>query len=473
MQAVRRPGGWRRAFAFFGPAVLVSVGYMDPGNWATDLEGGARFGYQLLWLLLASNILALFLQNLCARLGVVSGLDLAQACRSAYPPGVVYCLWFLCELAIIACDLAEVIGSAVALNLLFGIPLAWGAAITAFDVFLLLLLQRHGLHRLEAIVAVMVLTIGICLLAQIFLVQPDWSEVAGGFRPRLDEASLYIAVGILGATVMPHNLYLHSALVKTRPVAPTVPARRAALRVSFYNTLVALNLAFLINAAILVLAAGVFHTSGLEVSDLGEAHGLLAPMLGTAAAPMLFAIALLCAGQSATVTGTMAGQIVMEGFLRLRMTPFARSLLTRALAVTPAIAVLGIAGEQSAMTLLVGTQVVLSLQLPFAIVPLLRFTAAREMMGEFASRAGMRAAGWTGAALVIAANGWLVVQMAMRLEGLALFAASLGIIACAALLSYVAFLPVRQPAEAMSSTMGTVKPAWPGHLIEGGVSKLW
>jgi manganese transport protein len=436
--------------------MLVSVGYMDPGNWATDLEGGARFGYQLLWLLLFSNILALFLQNLCARLGMVAGMDLAQACRSAYPRPVVYCLWLLCELAIIACDLAEVIGSAVALNLLFGIPVAWGALITALDVFLILLLQRHGLQRLEALVATMVLTIGACLLVQILLVQPVWTEVATGFRPRLDSASLYIAIGILGATVMPHNLYLHSALIKTRTVAPTVPARRAALRVSLLNTLLALNLAFLINAAILVLAAGLFHPRGIEIGDLREAHGLLAPLLGTAAAPVLFAVSLLCAGQSATVTGTMAGQIVMEGFLKLRMSAFARSVLTRALAVGPAIAVLALAGEESTMALLVATQVVLSLQLPFAIVPLLRFTSANALMGEFASGLAMKAAGWAGAAIVITANGWLVVQMAMKLQGLALYLAMLGVTLCVVLLAYVGLTPLRPRGVRMPSTLGQI-----------------
>jgi manganese transport protein len=429
---------------------------MDPGNWATDLEGGARFGYQLLWLLLFSNILALFLQNLCARLGMVTGMDLAQACRSAYPRPVVYCLWLLCELAIIACDLAEVIGSAVALNLLFGIPVAWGALITALDVFLILLLQRHGLQRLEALVAAMVLTIGACLLVQILLVQPVWTEVATGFRPRLDSASLYIAIGILGATVMPHNLYLHSALIKTRTVAPTVPARRAALRVSLLNTLLALNLAFLINAAILVLAAGLFHPRGIEIGDLREAHGLLAPLLGTAAAPVLFAVSLLCAGQSATVTGTMAGQIVMEGFLKLRMSAFARSVLTRALAVGPAIAVLALAGEESTMALLVATQVVLSLQLPFAIVPLLRFTSAHALMGKFASGLAMKTAGWAGAGIVIAANGWLVVQMAMKLQGLALYLAMLGVTLCVVLLAYVGLTPLRARGLRMPSTLGQI-----------------
>ena len=436
--------------------MLVSVGYMDPGNWATDLEGGARFGYQLLWLLLFSNILALFLQNLCARLGMVAGMDLAQACRSAYPRPVVYCLWLLCELAIIACDLAEVIGSAVALNLLFGIPVAWGALITALDVFLILLLQRHGLQRLEALVAAMVLTIGACLLVQILLVQPVWTDVAAGFRPRLDSASLYIAIGILGATVMPHNLYLHSALIKTRAVAPTVAARRAALRVSLLNTLLALNLAFLINAAILVLAAGLFHPRGIEIGDLRDAHGLLAPMLGTAVAPVLFAISLLCAGQSATVTGTMAGQIVMEGFLKLRMSAFARSVLTRALAVGPAIAVLALAGEESTMALLVGTQVVLSLQLPFAIVPLLRFTNARALMGTFANGLAMKAVGWAGAGVVIAANGWLVIQVAMKLQGVALYLAMLGVTLCVVLLGYVGLTPLRQHGLRMPSTLGQI-----------------
>jgi manganese transport protein len=439
-------GGRARALLFLGPAVLVSVGYLDPGNWATDLEGGARFGYQLLWLLLLSNLLAMLLQNLCARLGLVTGLDLAQACRAAYPRPVVYGLWLLCEFAIIACDLAEVVGSAVALNLLFSIPLAWGALITALDVFLLLLLQRHGLRRLEAIVAVLVLTVGACLVVEVWLVRPVWSEVAGGFRPRLDQASLYVAIGILGATVMPHNLYLHSALVKTRRVGPSIGALRAALRTSFMNTFLALNLAFLINAAILIVAAGAFFSNGLGIADIRDAHGMLAPLLGTALAPALFAIALLCAGQSATVTGTLAGQVVMEGFLNLRMRPFARSMLTRSLAVGPAIAILVFAGEKSAMALLVATQVVLSLQLPFAIVPLLRFTSGRGLMGPFASSVAMRLTGWSGAALVISANSWLVLQTGLQLSGLYFFLAMAGALLCTALLVYIALVPLNGPA---------------------------
>ena len=438
-----RGQSWPRSLLFLGPAIFVSVGYMDPGNWATDLEGGARFGYQLLWLLAGANILAMVLQQLCARLGVITGLDLAQACRQSYPRPAALCLWVLCEFAIIACDLAEVIGSAVALNLVFNIPLAWGAVITVFDVFLLLTLQRYGLSKLEALVGVLVLTIGACLVLELWLVKPVWTDVAAGFVPRLDSASLYIAVGILGAIVMPHNLYLHSALVKTRKVGNSELERRAALRTSFANMFVALNIAFLINASILIIAAGLFYSRGLDITDLREAHQMLAPLLGSMLAPTLFAVALLCAGQSASVTGTMAGQVVMEGFLNLRINPFARRLLTRSIAVIPAVATLVLAGEQSAIALLVGTQVVLSLQLPFAIVPLLRFTNNRRLMGSFASGAGLRIAASAGAAVVIVANVWLVMNVALRLEGALLVAALAGIALFIAFLVFIAVVPLR------------------------------
>lgn len=429
-------------FRYLGPAVLVSVGYMDPGNWATDLEGGVRFGYQLLWVLVLSNVLALLLQNFCARLGVVTGRDLAQACRDNYQRPVVLCLWILCEVAIIACDLAEVIGSAVALNLLFGIPLSIAAMVTALDVFLVLLLQQYGISKLEALVGVLVLTIGSCLFAHVLIVHPDWSMVLQGFKPRLSEPSLYVAIGILGATVMPHNLYLQSAMVKTRVVGPGAQARTKALRNSFFNSLIALNVAFLINAAILVVAAGTFHFHGIPVEDLRQAHGLLAPVLGVAMAPTLFAIALLCAGQSSTVTGTMAGQIVMEGFLQIRWSPFARSMLTRGIAVVPAVLVINVAGEESMLMLLVATQVALSLQLPFAIVPLLRFTDDKRLMGAFRTRTPLRIAGWAGAALIVAANCWLVYALTVRLSGAPFVIAILGESLCIFLLAYISFVPL-------------------------------
>ncbi len=405
----KRGAGSSRLLAFLGPAMLVSVGYMDPGNWATDLEGGARFGHQLLWVLVVSNLIALLLQNLSARLGLVSGLDLAQACRALYPQPVVLALWGLCEISIIACDLAEVIGSAIALNLLFNIPMIWGAIITAFDVLLILVLQRYGIRRLEAIVTVFILTIAACFAVELYLVQPVWGEVASGLRPRLTGAGLYIAIGILGATVMPHNLYLHSALVKTRAVAPARPAQARALKCNFIDTLLALNFAFLINASILIVSAEVFFRHGMPVNDLREAHRLLTPLLGATLASSLFAIALLCAGQSATITGTMAGQVVMEGFLNLRISPVLRRVLTRALAVIPAVLVLAIAGEQRSIELLILTQVVLSLQLPFAIVPLIRFTNQKQLMGSFVNGRVIKWLGIACAGLVIVANAWLSI----------------------------------------------------------------
>lgn len=422
-----------------GPALLVSVGYMDPGNWATDLEGGARFGYQLLWVLVLSNLIALLLQTLCARLGVVSGMDLAQACRACFPRPAVLGLWFLCEIAIVACDLAEIIGSAIALNLLFGIPLVWGAAITALDVFLVLLMQRYGARRLEAVIFVAVFTIAACFAVELWLVDPHWAEVAQGLRPQLDRDALFIAIGILGATVMPHNLYLHSSLVKTRRIA--ADARRRALRFYFIDTAVALNFAFLVNAAILIVSAAVFYRHGIAVHDLREAYRLLSPLLGVGLASTLFAIALLCAGQSATITSTLAGQIVMEGFLRLRMAPALRRLLTRALALLPAIITLALYGEAHSIDLLIATQVVLSLQLPFAIVPLLRFTTDAALMGVFRTGWTLRVAAWCCALFVIAANCWLVAEVLTRWAH-PLVAALLGAAYLGALV-YVARVPLR------------------------------
>jgi manganese transport protein len=424
--------GRARLWPFLGPALLVSVGYMDPGNWATDLEGGARFGYQLLWVLVACNLIALLLQTLAARLGLVTGRDLAQACRELYPRPAVYLLWVLCEIAIIACDLAEVIGSAVALNLLFGIPMLWGALITVADVLLVLMLQRSGARRLEAIALVLVLTIALCFAVELYLVRPQWHEAARGLVPRIDGASLYVAIGILGATVMPHNLYLHSALVKTRVVAPGPAARQRALRFTFVDTFLSLNFAFFINAAMLITAAGVFFAAGVPVDDLREAQRLLAPLLGATLASILFAVALLCAGQAATITGTLAGQIVMEGFINLRLPLGLRRVLTRGLAVVPAVVVLAVAGEKRALDLLVVTQIILSLQLPFAIIPLIRFTSHAGLMREAANSVGIRYAGWIIAAAITFANGWLALRTGAgsaisvpMLGGIALYAAAL------------------------------------------------
>ena len=437
-------GGLRRFLAYLGPATLVSVGYMDPGNWATDLEGGARFGHQLLWVLMAANGIALVMQTLSARLGVIARLDLAQACRACYPRGVAYVLFALCELAIIACDLAEVLGSAVALNLLFGLPLVWGALVTALDVFVLLALQRAGMRRLEALVTVLVLTVGGCLAVECWLAGPTWHSLRDALSPRLDAASLYVAVAILGATVMPHNLYLHSSLVQTRAAPSTSKATRRALRYNFIDTLIALNLAFVVNASILVLAADVFHAAGIVVTDLRDAQRLLSPMLGTTLAGLLFAVALLAAGQSSTITGTLAGQVVMQGFLQLRGSPVLVRLMTRGIAVFPAVIMLSLVGDDATASLLVGTQVVLSLQLPFALVPLIRFTASREMMGAYANSRTITAFASIAALLIIACNGWLVVQTIGANHGL-MATACLALLGAGALavLGYLALTPLR------------------------------
>ena len=440
--------GLRRFLVYLGPATLVSVGYMDPGNWATDIEGGARFGYHLLWVLVVANGIALLMQTLAARLGVVARLDLAQACRACYPRPVAYALFALCEVAIIACDLAEVLGSAIALNLLFGIPLVWGAVITALDVFALLALQRFGMRRLEAVIIVLVLTVGACLGIEVWLAEPTWHSLSNALSPRLDAASVYVAVGILGATVMPHNLYLHSSLVQTRVAPLSAEARRRALRFNFLDTLIALNVAFCINASILILAADVFHAAGLEVTDLREAQQLLSPLLGTGLAGLLFAVALLCAGQSSTITGTLAGQIVMQGFLRLRGSPVMVRMITRAIAIFPAVLVLGTMGEDATVPLLVATQVVLSMQLPFALVPLIRFTASRAVMGAYVNARTITGAAAIAAALVIACNAWLVVQTITDHLPPALMAMALVLgFAAAALLAYLAVTPLRAPDE--------------------------
>ena len=402
--------GRARLWRFIGPAGMVSVGYMDPGNWATDLEGGARFGYQLLWVLLAANLVAVLLQSLAARLGIVTGRDLAQSCREGYSRPIALALWVLCEVAIIACDLAEVLGGTIALNLLFGIPLAWGALITGCDVMLIIALQHYGIRKLEAVVAALVLTTGGCMALNVLFASPDWKAVAGGLVPHLNSASLYVAIGILGATVMPHNLYLHSALVQTRRIDHGLAAQREAIRYNFIDTALALNIAFLVNAAILIVSAATFFTRGIEVTELRQAHELLTPLLGTAAASLAFAIALLAAGQSSSVTGTLAGQIVMEGFLKLRMSPVKRRLLTRLLAVVPAVVVLAVMGEAGLLRLLVLSQVVLSLQLPFAMVPLIRFTNDRRAMGALANSGWVRRLAYAVAASITALNIGLVWQ---------------------------------------------------------------
>lgn len=399
--------GWRQFLAFLGPAYLVSVGYMDPGNWATDLEGGARFGYALLWVLLMSNMMAVLLQTLAARLGVVTGHDLAQACRAEYSPGVNVILWLLAEIAIAATDLAEILGTIIALKLIFNLPLLQGCVVTAFDTFLLLYLQRWGMRQVEALILTLVATIGGCFLIQIYLAQPDWGGVATGLVPTMPEGALFVAIGILGATVMPHNLYLHSALVQTRRIGTDRLSKKIACRYYLMDSTIALNLAFFVNAAILVVSAAVFHANGIEVASIERAHELLPRFLG-GMAPILFGIALLCAGQSSTLTGTLAGQIVMEGYLHLRLAPWLRRLVTRLLALIPAVVVISVAGEESTQGLLVLSQVILSLQLSFAVIPLIHFTSNRRNMGEFATPWWGQVLAWTAATIIVGLNAFLV-----------------------------------------------------------------
>jgi manganese transport protein len=397
----------RRFLTFAGPGYLVSVGYMDPGNWATDIAGGAKFGYALLWVILLSNLMAIFLQTLCARLGIAAGRDLAQACREQYSKPAAYVLWILCEIAIIACDLAEVVGSAVALNLLFGIPLVWGVLITGFDVMLLLAAMHFGFRKIEAIVLTLVTTVAVCFALQLFLSRPELGPLAAGlFVPSIpDSQAFYIALGILGATVMPHNLYLHTALVQTRDVGETSAGKRAAIRYNTTDTVVALGAAFFVNAAILVVSAAVFHRAGhFDVGELQEAHRLLAPLLGAPIAATAFAVALLASGQSSTITGTLAGQIVMEGFLRIRIRPWLRRLLTRLLAIGPAVFLISASGGKDTVGLLVFSQVVLSMQLSFAIFPLMKFTSDPKLMGEFANPLWVKVVGYTICTLIASLN---------------------------------------------------------------------
>ncbi len=401
---VKKRGGIRRLFAFVGPAYLVSVGYMDPGNWATDIEGGARFGYMLIWVLLMSNIMAVFLQTLCARLGIVTGLDLAQGCRREYSRPLNFFLWILAEIAIAATDLAEVLGTIVGLNLLFGLPLLWGCLVTAFDTFLLLALQQLGMRKMESFIVMLVATIGGCFLVEVYLAEPDWGGIVSGFVPHLQPSALYVAIGMIGATVMPHNLYLHSSLVQSRAVSNTFTGRREACKFNLIDSVVALNAAFFVNAAILIMAAADFHSRGILVTEIQQAHSLLDGLLGTRLAPIAFAVALLASGQSSTITGTLSGQIVMEGFLNMRMRPWLRRLLTRGIALVPAVIVIAFAGDTGLYRLLILSQVVLSLQLPFATIPLIHFTSDRGKMGAFANRMWVKIIAWIIAAIIVALN---------------------------------------------------------------------
>ena len=395
--------------AFSGPGYLVAVGYMDPGNWATDLAGGSAFGYTLLSVILLSNIFAMVLQALSAKLGIVTGLDLAQACRDHYSAPVRMALWVLCELAIVACDLAEVIGTAIALQLLFGIPLVLGVVLTALDGLIILLLQQRGFRKLEAFIIALLIIIAGCFAVEMALSQPSISAIAGGLIPRAEivtnPAMLYIAIGIIGATVMPHNLYLHSSIVQTRRFDDNEKGKREAIKFATIDSSIALSLALFINASILILAASTFHQAGrTDVAEIQDAYQLLTPMLGLGLASTLFAVALLASGQNSTITATLAGQIVMEGFLDIRLPAWLRRLITRLMAIVPAVTVAAIYGESGTAKLLVLSQVVLSMQLPFAVVPLVQFTSDRARMGRFVNSAWLKYAAWAISAIIISLN---------------------------------------------------------------------
>ena len=405
---------WRKLIAFSGPGLLVAVGYMDPGNWATDIAGGAKYGYRLLSVILISNLCAMILQHLALKLGIVTRRDLAQACRDHYPAKVNFVLWILCEIAIAACDLAEVIGSAIALNLLFGLPLVWGVLITAVDVMVVLLLQNWGFRALEAVVVTLILTIGGCFAYELVASRPDAVQVMGGLVPTpeivMDPGMLYIAIGIIGATVMPHNLYLHSSVVQTRAFSRDDRGREMAIRFATIDSNVSLSAAFFINATILILSAAAFHgTSHQDVADINDAYHLLTPVLGAPLASAAFAIALLASGQNSTITGTLAGQIVMEGFLDLRLRPWLRRLVTRLIAIVPAAIVAAVSGPRGIGELLILSQVILSLQLSFAVVPLVRFTNDREKMGRFVNSSRLKTVAWVVTALILVLNAYLLV----------------------------------------------------------------
>jgi manganese transport protein len=447
--SVQNKGGWRKFMAFVGPAYLVSVGYMDPGNWATDLQGGAKFGYQLIWVLLLSNLMAILLQSLSARLGIVRRLDLAQANRETYPPFINFILYLLAELAIAATDLAEVLGMAIGIKLLTGMPLMYGTMITVFDTFIFLFLQRYGIRKMEAFILVLVATIGFSFLIQMFIAKPDLSYAIKGFIPsKLSPEALYIAVGIIGATVMPHNLYLHSALVQTRKIERTSKGIRKSILYNFIDSAVALNAAFFVNASILILAATAFFSTGnTHVARIEEAHSMLAPLLGSELAPILFAIALIAAGQSSTVTGTLAGQIVMEGYLKLRLNPWIRRLLTRLIAIIPAILVIGIMGEEHVDELLIFSQVILSLQLGFAVIPLIHFVSDKTTMGEFVIHWSVKTMAWIVASILVFLNGNLVVGFVTSFyngtgNGLVKFLLIVLVLLFLALLIYIVVFPI-------------------------------
>jgi manganese transport protein len=423
---------WRKLLAFSGPGFLVAVGYMDPGNWATDLAGGAQFGYTLLSVILISNLMAILLQHLCVKLGIATGRDLAQACRDHYSRPTVWFLWILCEIAVAACDLAEVVGSAIALQLLFGIPLVWGCVITALDVIAVLFLQSKGFRYIEALVIALMATIAGCFAAELFFSRPQLAPVLFGFVPRSEilknQEMLYVSIGIIGATVMPHNLYLHSSIVQTRKYEQTPEGKREAIKFATLDSTAALMFALLVNGAILILAAAAFHWSGhQDVADIQSAYKLLSPLLGVGGASALFAVALLASGQNSTLTGTLAGQIIMEGFVNIRLRPWLRRLITRAIAIVPAVCVIGFFGERETTRLLVASQVILSMQLGFAVWPLLRFTGERAKMGEFVNPFWIKALGWATAALIIVLNLKLLFDTFMPASVLKAFYGHLGL----------------------------------------------
>ncbi|MGD8739783.1 MAG: Nramp family divalent metal transporter [Desulfobacterales bacterium] len=464
----QHPNLWKRIFAFAGPAYLVSVGYMDPGNWATDLEGGSRFGYALIWVILMSNMMAVLLQTLAARLGIVTGKDLAQACRSEYSKAASFALWIMCEIAIAATDLAEVLGTILGLNLLFGLPLLWGALVTLFDTFVLLAIQKLGIRKMEAFILSLISIIAGGFIVNLFLAKPDWGAAATGLAPSLPVGSLYIILGIIGATVMPHNLYLHSSLVQTRRVSRTIDSKLQACKYNFFDSVIALNAAFFVNAAILVLAAAVFYRHGIIVTEIQQADKLLEQLLGTQAAPIAFGLALLAAGQSSTLTGTLAGQIVMEGFVRIRLRPYLRRLITRSIALLPAVVVIWISGDEGTYKLLILSQVILSLQLPFAIVPLVHFTSDKLKMGSFASKLWVKVLAWATSAAIIVLNGKLVYDEIMDwIEGGAPLLVSILTIGIAAAISfflvYIILLPLIRGEKSWREEKPTGAPA----VIEG------
>ena len=459
VDTLQKKGFLKKLLAFMGPAYLISVGYMDPGNWATDLAGGSRFGYTLLWVLLMSNLMAVLLQSLSARLGIVYGRDLAQACREVYPKPVNIGLYFLAEIAIIATDLAEVIGMAIGLNLLFGLPLEWGIILTFLDTFILLYLINKGMRKMEAFILALVFVIGLSFLIEMFLAKPVINDVIKGFIPAIPNSeALYIALGILGATVMPHNLYLHSSLVQTRKFGSSVKSIKEAIKFNLIDSVIALNLAFFVNAAILILAAATFYKAGMfEVADIQDAYKLLEPLLGSHWAPILFAIALIAAGQSSTITGTLAGQIIMEGFINLRIQAWMRRMITRLLAILPALAVILWFGATYTGKLLVFSQVILSLQLGFAVIPLIHFVSNPELMGDFAISLKTKLLAWLIAGIIVVLNAWLVISEVTRwikdgqLNWLAILLIFAFITGIAILLFYITFVPLlkKPPVKAL------------------------